>query len=393
MAGSKNKRTGVLLLLEIGCMALVTVGMAGLVFGGLVKQSMDYMLAHIVLIILGIGIVGFGVRRGVLTGDLDYDNCEYPGRFWQCFLLGLVVSFVCIFLPSAAWPFLPVYILLTLYSSVPLGALSATILLAIPVCLSGAGVEVFLMYAVSGFWGVVLFKDIRNGFRIGLPFGLSIAGLLVCETAGTVLVMNARPGVESFVVPAINLIVSGIIMLGILKIFFGKVIYKYRENYLDLNDPENEVLGALKQSDKNSYMKSIHTAYFCERIALKLEMHSDALKCAGYYHGLKPDAEELQGLSFPPEVQAVLEEYHTKGKAILHKETAVLMISENIVSTVLSLLQQAKGAPVDYDKVIDAVFKRYQEAGTFKQCDISMREFFTMQKIFKEEKLYYDFLR
>lgn len=393
MAGSKNKRTGVLLLCEIGCMALVAAGMAGLVLGGLVKQGMDYMLAYIVLIVLGIGIVGFGVRRGVLTGNLDYDNSEYPGRFWQCFLSGLVVSFVCIFLPSAAWPFLPVFILLALYSSVTLGALSATILLAISVCLSGAGLEVFLMYVVSGFWGAVLFKDIRNGFRIGVPFGLSITGLLVCETAGTVLVMNARPGVESFVVPAINLIVSGILMLGILKIFFGKVIYKYRENYLDLNDPENEILGTLKQVDKNAYMKSVHTTYFCERIALKLEMNSDALKCAGYYHGFRPDAEEIQGLSFPPEVSAILEEYHAKGKAILHKETAVLMISENIVSTVMSLLQQAKGASVDYDKVIDAVFKRYQEAGTFKKCDISMRDFFAMQKIFKEEKLYYDFLR
>lgn len=381
-----------MLLFEIGCMLIAAAGICGLVYGGFVKQGTDYMLAHIVFVVLGIGTVGFGIRRGMLTGDLDYDNAEYPGRFWMCFLSGLVVSFVCVFLPSAAWPFLPIYILLSLYSNMAIGVLAATTILAVPVCLTGAGLEVFLVYLISGFWGALLFKNIKNGFKTGLPFVLSMAGLLLCETAGTVLVINARPGVESFIVPGINMIVSGILVLGILKTFFGKVIYKYRESFLDLNDPENEVLGELKQSDKKAYMKSIHTAYFCERIALKLGLHSDALKCAGYYHGLEQTLEE-KSLRFPPEVRRILEEYLSKGKPILHKETAVLIASENVVGTILMLLEQANGGKVDYDKVIDAVFKRYQEAGTFKQCDISMKEFFAMQKIFKEEKLYYDFLR
>ena len=393
MAGSKNKKTSAMLLAEIGCMLLAAAGICGLVYSGLVKQGTDYMLAHIVFVVLGIGTVGFGIRRGMLTGDLDYDNGDYPGRFWLCFLSGLVVSFVCFFLPSAAWPFLPIYIALSLYSNVAIGVLAATTLLAVPVWLTDVGLEVFLLYLISGFWGALLFKNIKSGFKTGLPFVLSMAGFLICETAGTVLVINARPGVESFVVPGINLIVSGILVLGILKTFFSKVVYKYRENYLDLNDPENEILGALKQSDKKAYMKSIHTAYFCERIALKLCLHSDALKCAGYYHGLGQVLEEDRSLCFPPEVRLILAEYLSKGKPILHKETAVLIASENIVGMILSLLEQANGGKVDYDKVIDAVFKRYQEAGTFKQCDISMKEFFAMQKIFKEEKLYYDFLR
>lgn len=392
MAGSKNKKTSAMLLFEIGCMLIAAAGICGLVYSGLVKQGADYMLAHIVFVVLGIGTVGFGIRRGMLTGDLDYDNAEYPGRFWICFLSGLIVSFVCVFLPSAAWPFLPIYILLSLYGNMAIGVLAATTTLAVPMCLTDAGLEVFLVYLISGFWGALLFKNIKSGFKTGLPFVLSMAGLLICETAGTVLVINARPGVESFIVPGINMIVSGILVLGILKTFFGKVIYKYRENFLDLNDPENEILGELKQSDKKAYMKSIHTAYFCERIALKLGLHSDALKCAGYYHGLGQISEE-KGFCFPPEVQLILEEYFAKGKPILHKETAVLIASENVVGTILTLLEQAKGGKVDYDKVIDAVFKRYQEAGTFKQCNISMKEFFTMQKIFKEEKLYYDFLR
>lgn len=394
MAGSKNKRIGAMLLVEIGCILLAAGGIAGLCLSGLVKQGTDYMLAYIVFVVLGIGIVGFGLRRGILLKDVDYDNDEHPGRFWLCFLMGLVVSFVCVFLPAAAWPFLPIYITLCLFGSLYLGVLGATVLLVIPVVLTGAGMEVFLLYLISGCFGAILFRNLKSGFRMGLPLLLALGGLLVCETAGTVLVVNARPGLEYFVVPAINIIVSGILILGIMKFFSGRVIYKYRESYLDLNDPENDVLGVLKQSDKKAYMKSVHTAYFCERIAVKLGLNADALKCAGYYHGLGASLDEIHSLHpFPPEAKMILEEYRAKGKSVLHKETAVLMASESIVGTILMLLEKAEGGKVDYDKVIDALFKRYQDAGTFKQCDISMREFFTMQKIFKEEKLYYDFLR
>ncbi len=394
MAGSKNKKTSAMFLAELGCMLLAAAGIFGLAYSGLVKQGADFMLSYIVFVVVGIGIVGFGLRREILTGDTDYDNGEYPGRFWMCFLLSLVVSFVCVFLPAAAWPFLPIYIVLCLYSSTPLGILGATVLLVIPVCLTESGIEVFLLYFISGCLGAVLFKNLRNGYKTGLPFCLALGGLLVCETAGTVLVMNARPGLESFVVPTINLIVSGVLILGILKSFFSRVIYKYRENYLDLNDPENAILGELKQNDKKTYKKSIHTAYFCERIAIKLGMNSDALKCAGYYHCLGVELEQIgQVHPFPPEVLEILEEYLAKGKPVRHRETAVLMVSESILGAILMLLDKAEGGSMDYDKIIDAVFKRFQEAGTFKKCDITMNEFFTMQKIFKEEKLYYDFLR
>jgi len=393
MAGSKNKKTGAMLVAEIFCMILAVTGMAAMSLGGVVKLGTDYILAYIVFVVLGIGIVGFGMRRGVLTDDLDYDNAEHPGRFWLCFLLGIVVSFMCVFLPSAAWPFLPIYIALSLFGNLSLSVLGATALLVIPVCMTQSGIEILLLYLISGFFGVILFRKLENGFRMGIPLVLSLGGLLVCETAGTVLVMNARPGPEYFVIPAINMIVSGIMILGILKVFSGKVVYKYRECYLDLNDPENSILGALKQTDKKAYMKSIHTAYFCERIADKLGLDTDALKCAGYYHSMGESLAEIYEIHpFPPKAWEILEEYRTKGKPILHKETAVLIASENIVTAILMLFEKTDGAKVDYDKVIDSIFKRYQDAGNFRQCNISMQEYYMMQKIFKEEKLYYDFL-
>ena len=47
----------------------------------------------------------------------------------------------------------------------------------------------------------------------------------------------------------------------------------------------------------------------------------------------------------------------------------------------------------DYEQVIDRIFERIREKGIFSECDLSLRGWNRMQKIFKEEKLYYDFLR
>ncbi len=380
--------------LEIICGLLALLGIVSPFYMGVLQQGADRVLCHMVLIVLGIAVLGFCLRRAMLRGDLDYDNSRYPGRFWLCFLMGLAVALACVFLPVAAWPFLPVYVLLTLFGSMNLGVLGASLLLAVPVCLTGAGTEVFLMYFISGLFGAGLFQHLKNGFRAGIPFLLSLGSLLVCETAGTVLVMNARPEIEFFVLPAANLVVSGVLLLGILRLFSDKVIYRYRGKYLDLNDPENEILAALKQNDRQTYMKSVHTAYFCERIAVKLGLNPEPIKCAGYYHGMGEELPELmKSHSFPPEVVTILKEYQEQKKTVQRKATAVLLAAENVISAVLLLLEKTGEGRVDYDKTIDEIFQRYQENGTFRQCDITVKELYTMHKIFKEEKLYYDFLR
>ena len=44
-------------------------------------------------------------------------------------------------------------------------------------------------------------------------------------------------------------------------------------------------------------------------------------------------------------------------------------------------------------KLTDAVFDRFIKRGNFNECDITFSDINRMKKIFKEEKLYYDFLR
>ena len=153
-----------------------------------------------------------------------------------------------------------------------------------------------------------------------------------------------------------------------------------------------------KKQEREEYFLCVHTANFCGRIAGRLSLDADAKKCAGYYHKLYGKAQSNSLLKermpdFPPPAEAILKEYQKKRTEVTRKETAVLVCADAIVSTIMLMFAKHREKPLDYVQVIDAVFEKFHDAGSFRNCDITMRELDVMQKIFKEEKLYYELLR
>lgn len=377
---------------EFITMIIAGAGIYGYSFIG--QVGMEITLRNIVMSILGIAIIGYLHRLDYVSDMLDYNNGEHLMRFWMALWCGMVIAFACVFLPVGGWPFLPIYVLLSLVGNMSAGVLAASVLLMISVFMADAAAGIFFLYFISGIFGASLFRHLKNGFTIGVPWFLSMLCLLVCETANIVLTINEQLSFEQFLVPGANLVVSSVLLLGILKWFSGKVVYQYREFYLEWNDTENPVLAEYKKTDREAYFVCVHTAYFCERIARKLSLDADAIKCAGYYHKMEKEYEVLlEEHHFPPMAKLILQEYHTRKNAVIHKETAVLLCSNSIVNSMMYVFSKNKDKQPDYDQVIDTVFKKFHEAGTFRNCNISMQELNTMQKIFKEEKLYYDFLR
>ena len=392
MENNKRKLSWKLFPAEL---AILIIGAAGMWFlGGIRHLAEDRVLSGCVLTVLGLAATGFHFRREYLRRELDYNNEDHVFRFWLCMGLGLMVAFACGFLPVAGWPFLLVFVLLTLFSNVSTGILGSCVLLMIPVILSGGSVDGFVLYLVSGAFAVTLFQHLDSDFKFGIPMFLSILCLLVCETASLVLTANARPSLEMFVIPVANLIISSLLLLGCLKLFSSAVVYQHRDKYLDINDTENPSLVRFREQNRREYMHAIHITYFCERIGMQLGMDVNALKCAGYYHRLGEDLEKAAAENhFPPAAMEILQEYQSAGKRIIRKETAVLICSDTVVTTVSRLLHENPNGKVDYDKIIDEIFEKFLKNGSFNKCRISIEEFRTMQKIFKGEKLYYDFLR
>jgi hypothetical protein len=149
-------------------------------------------------------------------------------------------------------------------------------------------------------------------------------------------------------------------------------------------------------------MVSLHTAYFCDRIASALGLDTDIVKCAGYYHELTPADKNARedfylDMRFTNALKYILDEYtayiKNPGISLSSREAAVLVCSKTVVMAVMAVFEKDRDADIDTSKLTDAVFERFIKKGTFDKCDITFSDISEMKKIFKEEKLYYDFLR
>ena len=359
------------------------------------------LIRNVVVSGMGSLLVVFLMAQARVYKEYDYDNYEMEGRFLVIYLLGLALAVACAYLPSSGWPYLVVFVSLALFSNTFIGLASGTLLLAITMMLSAAPVAMFIMYFVCGLVGVSLFRKLDDNYKIGIPLLISVMLLTAAETACIVIYANETLKPELFMIPMMNVVISLVLLLIILKLFSAVVIYRYRMKYMEINDPECGLLVEMKNKSKESYYQAVHTAYFCDRIARRLNLDADATKACGYYHniGMIKDNNSFEQVAelaiqyvFPPMTGRILQEFLDKNVPIRKKETAVLLMSDAVISSILFLLSKEKG-PIDYEQVIDTVFKKKMESEVLKDCEITMAELTLMKKIFKEEKLYYDFLR
>ena len=83
----------------------------------------------------------------------------------------------------------------------------------------------------------------------------------------------------------------------------------------------------------------------------------------------------------------------TDRKRVTKKETAVLICSETVLGTMLEMMGKESDGQADCDHIIDMIFQKFLDDGHFDSCNITVQELRIIQKIFKEEKIYYGFLR
>ncbi len=322
-----------------------------------------------------------------------------------CFVISygicLVVSLCCAFLPPAGWPFLVVFVMMSLFCGFLPGICGGISFLTFSVLLSGADVGVFALYALTGLLGACLFSRLDEKYRIALPLFVSLSFLFAAETACVVLFANETLKWELFLIPALNVIISLILLLILLKVYSGMEIFKYRIKYLEINDQEFELLVNIKEKDKNAYYRAVHAAYFSERIAQALSLDADAAKTAAYYANAgilyKEPEKDLEdtfvSYGFPPYARQLLRELTGKNTGIRHKEAAVVYMADAVISSILYLFEKKQDTKTDYAAVIETVFQKKRESGSLKNSELTFAEWNRMKKIFKEEKLYYDFLR
>ncbi len=347
-------------------------------------------------------LVQFAKGRSRLADDYLYDNKNKGGRFSIAYLV--LYAAACLFplFTQLGWPFLSIAVVLTLFSNALVGMVSFTALLTISSLLGGVSMHVFMMYFICGICAVVLFSALDESFRVEVPMILTCLVYIVSMSANLIITRNANLSFEMLIVPIISLFLNIVLILMFLWYCNTRIVSRLKGRYMEINDPEFELMVRIKEAGMTYYYHAIHTAYLCNKLAVRLHMNADAVRAAGFYHdaGVIHRTDSKEGLlavvrdeyRFPQEVCSILEEYKTGG-SIATKEAAVLLMSVTVIDTIMSLFEKDKNARVNYPELIEGLFQKKTDKGIFRHCNISIEEMGLMKKILTEENLYYDFLR
>lgn len=363
-------------------------------FGGsfLTRCSMYEMLRNVLMAVGFSMLTVFSFLSGSQSGTFHFDDSLHPFRFWVIYVIGLACSLIFTQLPVTGWLFLIFYICLTRVSDTITGIISASTLLFLTVLLYQAdGSTGLYLYFISGISGILFFDKVGKDFKIGYPLALSLMTQIVFLLAGIFLVQNKKIGPEDAIVPIINIIICGIVICLYMQFYNTRVANKEDILYQTINDPEYEKMALLKEKSKDSYYRSLHTAYLTERICTNLCLDVRAAKCAAYYHHFSMD--ELNEMELPEHGRKIILELKKKCSVPLEKEAVVVSICDTFITTLQYLSKQPNYQNIQYEAVIHKLFQKRLSPEMFLESEITLRDMKYIEKRLIEEKMYYDFIR
>lgn len=350
----------------------------------------------------GFGCVWFAMEQSIENESFLYDNDEHLWRFVVIYLLSFGGSVLFPIIPAGGWPYLVIFVGLMFFSNRMIGLSAGCVLLMITVLIEGNGIVSFLNYFISGLVGILVFSYIYESFKIWFPLMISLMIQAVCLLVQELLLAEGAMSIRELLVPALNLLFCLILLLLLLKYFSASLVYRNRDLYMEINDPEHPILVELKSFSKEEYYHAIHTAYLCDRIGKHLGLQDRVIKACGYYHRIgvlkgENNWENLQVIlkeqNFPEEVQSVLREYMDDAERVISKEAVVLMICDSLVSSISYLFSQEPSAQLEYSPIINLVLKETIESGKINHSAVSFGEIQKIRRILLKEQLYYEFLR
>lgn len=394
----KNIIAGIALVLIPGLLA----ALAGILY----EHPVNEQIRNPVLVMIGAMTLVYAWFHCQLENSLDYDNALHINRFMLFFLGGTVFACILPLFPFLVWPIAALAVALSFFSNAFIGIFSYGIVVMLAVFLAEASANVFFLYFLSGAAAILLFHHLDEAYKVGIPTLISLMYLFVAETASIVLFINEHLSWEMFVLPVMNLLLTGLLFICVLKYFSFAIIHKYRNRYQEINDPEFGLMAEMKKEAREDYFLALHTAYFSERIAASIHADVALAKAGAYYHRIgKIYREKYQDAGseteiikriceeneFPPDICEVLLE--CAERRFVSKESTIVMFSDAVVSSVLFLFSKEPQGKPDYNQLVEVIFKKKQENGSLNNSNITIHELLAMKQIFIKEKLYYDFLR
>lgn len=396
----------VLLAVGMSVLSIPAVGVAAYIY----EKSFRDIFILLLLFTACIAVTLFSFFQSDIYDMLHYDNGSHFLRFVVTFLLGVATSCLMPMLPDAGfWAVPSIALVLALLSNTVTGIVSYVGLLGVCSYFAATDILTFLLYFIIGVVFAILFEKLDNDYKTGVPMFAAMTLHTAGMTARVVFNSHGALTVDMFIIPVINIFVTFVMMLVVLRFYCAVVIDKEKGKYLRINDQEFALLAKYKEEDRQIYYNAIHTAYFAEKTARLLHMDVDVAKNGGYYHKIialeckkqeKTLEEVCREYKFPAEAVRLLQEYNYKSQPIKLRETVAVYLADSVVSTIMYLISKGNSSENEeakpdneYAKIATAVIRRKVESGILNNSDISLADIGGIEKIYTGEKLYYDFLR
>lgn len=347
-----------------------------------------------------VNITGCGILIYVI--ETAKNDIEMPGRIAWSYFAGLFACLGGAFLPAYTIPLAAFGLILMLLSDFSVGICAYTLFCINITLLSASSADVFFYYFITGLFAMALYvRILKSSFRIVLPLIMIVCISTVLYTALSVLKFY-QITVSMIMNPLIGLFLNIFILSIALYVYKKNILFAYHEKYLEINDPEYTLLTQLKAENKSAYYTAIHTAYLCDRIADRLGLDRRLLKAGGYYEKIgilldedydEKNRELMIQNRFPPRVIRLVEECSPNVRYPVQKEAAIVRMSDAVITRISRLIREKPDEKIHYGTVIDDVTDGMLNDGTLSACNLTVGEYYRIQRYFKEEALYYDFLR
>lgn len=379
----------------------------------LLKFDAAVILRNVITAAFSMGIVIIVMLQSDLRKDDMVDNAEHPGRLVLSYVICLVLMAVLSILSSMLlpgeviylFPYMSAAVVFTLFSNFGVGLALYTHFILTSSLLCGifftdSDVNISLMYLLSGVLGCCLVRSAERSYRIRYIMGIMTGQYIVLHVAYYLL--ESQYPLQTVFWLAGGLLSNVCILFLILYISDRKLIHKYVAKYNEITNPEYPLLSELKEKEKNDYYNAVHTAYLSDRVARLLEADYLLAKAGGYYHKIgilraknhvSRSIEIGKENGFPPPLLQLINEYTGRYEPPKTVEAVIVMLSDAIVTSILYMYRKDAEQKLDYDKIIEAVFKKKYESGILQDSGISLKDLHKMKEYYKSEALYYDFLR
>ena len=349
-------------------------------------------------------LLAYLTGTAVLRGKLKEENEKHPGRFVFLYLCCLAACAALRVVPYTGWPFCAIFLALYLLSNETIGLFSGTLLLVLLSFLSSADATAVLLYLMLGSFVITLHQGAGDRAQTGSVVLPALILQAMLELAVVLLFLHTEGGLAAFTAPALNLVLSFVLMVIALRVNRALTGEGDRVRYADINDPAFALMTAIKTKSEEEYYRAIHTAYLAERVAKALKLNAQAVKTCAYYNriGCLDDTESVweevehyyREFDFPKEACKLLREYITMGApGPSSPEATCVYVCDTLVMAFQYVFHKNKDAKVSYDEMIDNVFLHKAEGTELTFSRMSLHDYHRMRELLKQEKLYYDFLR